>query len=99
MAAKTELERKIPDVLMQFIDGGTEQENAEMYEYIQRKFPEFAGLPRDFAIGAALLSYLPVGHVELSQYDSSLKNKCVLKDGRAVGHAEMMAMLKEKYGD
>ena len=91
---------KIPDELMRFITGGTEQELAEMYAYIHRKFPEFDNLPRDDAIATALIVYLPIGKAELSTYGPEDKeNVFFTYDGRQIGTPEIMAMLREKYGD
>ncbi|MBE6129031.1 MAG: hypothetical protein E7185_07125 [Erysipelotrichaceae bacterium] len=91
---------QIPNELMQFINGGTEQELAEMYAYIHRKFPEFDNLPREDAIATALIVYLPIGRTELSNYGpEDKKNVFFTYDGQELGTPEIMAMLREKYGD
>ena len=91
--------KKIPDELIHFINGGTEQELAEMYAYVKRKFPEFSDLPRDDAIAMALFTSLPMDTLRLSTYDPSFKNQFTLRDGRELNHKEVMALLKKEYGD
>ena len=92
--------KQISNELLQFVNGGTEQELGEMYEYIHRKFPEFDNLPREDAIATALLVYLPINRAQLSNYaPPETKNYFIMEDGTEVGVPEVMVMLKERYGD
>ena len=92
--------KQIPAELLRFINGGTEEELAEMYEYIHRKFPEFDNFSREDAIAVALIAYLPIDKVELSNYGpADQENVFYTYDGRKIGTPEIMAMLKEKYGE
>ena len=92
--------KQIPNELMRFINGGTEAELKEMYEYIHRKFPEFDNLPREDAIATAILVYMPIGRADLSNYGPEDKlNTFFTYDGQEIGTPEIMAMLREKYGD
>ena len=93
--------KQIPNELLQFVNGGTEQELVEMYEYIHRKFPEFDNLPREDAIATALLVYLPmISRVQLSNFaPPETKNYFIMEDGTEIGVPAIMAMLKERYGD
>ena len=95
-----EEQKMIPNELMQLISGGTEAELAELDEYVRRKFPEFNYLPREDAIATALIAYLHLSSAHLSNYaPPDHENVFILEDGRAVGNPEIMAMLKEKYGE
>ena len=95
-----EEKKRIPNELMQFISGGTEEELVELEKYVRRKFPEFDNLPREDAIATALLVYLPLQSAHLTNFaPPDRENVFILDDGRAVGNPEIMAMLKERYGE
>ena len=62
--------------------------------------PEFDNLPREDAIATAILVYLPIGRADLSNYGPEDKlNTFFTYDGQEIGTPEIMAMLREKYGD
>ncbi|MBR4457277.1 MAG: hypothetical protein IKS32_13820 [Solobacterium sp.] len=92
-------EKVILDQVMKFVNGGTEQETKEMYSYIHRKFPEFDNLPREDAIATALIVYLPIDKVLFNTINPEAENSFTTRDGRQIGHEQVMAMLREKYGD
>ena len=87
--------KMIPNELMQFISGGTEEELVELEKYVRRKFPEFNNLPREDAIATALIAYVHLSSTHLSNYaPPDHENVFILEDGTAVGNPEIMAMLK-----
>ena len=91
--------KEILDEMLRVINGGTKEENEEMYQYISRKFPEFTYLPKEDAIAVALIDRMPVDSLQLSNEFIDKENWFVLRDGRVLTHSEMLKMLKEKYGD
>ena len=91
--------KEILDEMLRVINGGTKEENEEMYQYISRKFPEFTYLPKEDAIASALIDRMPVDSLQLSNEFIDKENWFVLRDGRGLTHSEMLKMLKEKYGD
>ena len=91
--------KEILDDVLRVVNGGTKQENEEMYQYISRKFPEFTYLPKEDAIAVALIDRMPIASVQVSNEYIDTENKFVLRDGRELNHSEMLEMLKKQYGE
>lgn len=88
-------EHKINEAILNYVNGGTKEENEEIREYAKRHYPLYDQFDPNSAVSFFILDSF---RLYASRFSDDKPNM-YLVDGQTIDHPTMMAMLREVYGD
>ena len=89
--------RQINDAVLNYINGGTKEQNEELQEYARRHYPDYDKYDPKSAVAFFIMESYKLRASRMS--DNPDIENLYLIDGQTVDHATMMSMLREIYGD